>query len=143
MAEYTIEQFKQLYGDNYLELLSNNVNVTEPTKPVIYAFNDLDNATKTIYNNLYSLLEQKNENFNGLVLTVVGRRVTGNWLSQQEADQIFNETGVGMQVTPYEYCTNAPLLPDFTELNNISPSIDLLFNCSNETHAIIVPPSNE
>lgn len=143
MAEYTIDQLKQIYGDAYLDVLSNNINITEPSKPVVYSFEDLDSNTKTVYNNLLSLLKQKNENFTGLILTVVGKRVTGNWLSQEEVNQILNNTGAVLQVTPYEYCTNAPVLPDFAELNNISPNIDLFFNCSNETHAIIVPPSNE
>ena len=143
MPEYTAEQLKEIYGNTYLNLLPNNVVIPEPVKPIIYSFNDLDNDSKEIYNNLYNLIVSKNPGYNGIVLFVTGKRVVGKWRSNEEVHQINQTYSVNIQADPYEFCTNVPILPTYEELRNISPIYELNFNCSNETHSIIVPPTNE
>lgn len=140
MPEYTAEQLKEIYGDNYLNLLPNNVVIPEPDKPIIYSFTDLDNDSKVIYNSLYNLIANKNIGYGGMVLFVTGKRVVGKWRSNEEASQINQEYNLNIQADPYEFCTNAPTLPTYEELRNISPMHELNINCSNETHSIIVPP---
>jgi hypothetical protein len=143
MPEYTLEEYKQIYGEDYMKGLTSNVDLMPVKKPFVYSFNDLDNAAKLIYNNLYNLLSQLNVDFTDLAVFVVGNRVVGEWRSQEEVDDLNQQYNINLEATPYEFCTNATILPSYTQLRDISPDLNLIYNCSNQTHSIIVPPPNE
>lgn len=137
--EYTITELKTILGDNYLDTLSNNLNIEEPLKPLIYAYQDLDDSTKNVFDLLYTLIKSLNPD-SQFILCIKGGRVIGKWRTQSEADFLNSEYGVNFSVTPYEYWSTAENLPTSDQLLNISPNVPIELNYSNESPMIIIPP---
>jgi len=141
---YTINDLKEIAGDNYMSLISAApiIELPSPNKPVIYSFSDFDSDTQAIYSNLYRLLSSLNypESF---LLFAVGDRVIGNWRTEEEVQLISSQYNTIILNNNYEFFSNAKILPSSVELLPISSQIPIIFNSSNNTHRVIIPPPNE
>lgn len=143
-TSYTINDLKAIAGDNYIMFLSSSPmpSFPEPNKSPIYSFADFDNNTKQVYSNLYSLISSLNTGKDFLIFAV-GPRVTGKWLTKEEADSINLQYGTSETETPYEYWSTAKILPSTMELASLGASTKILLSSSNKSHSIAIPPPNE
>ena len=141
---YTINELKAIAGDNYMSLLSAAplVEIPSPNKPVVYGFDNFNNTTKNIYRSLFNLLSSINPG-DTFLLFAVGDRVSGNWRDEEEVQLLNSEYNTIILVSPYEFVTNAKNLPSSIELSKISSNPPIIFNISNNTHRVIIPPTNE
>lgn len=142
-VSYTIDDLKDILGDNYMSALTRpESDIPTPDKPPVYSYNDLDDSSKLVYSGLYNLLSSLNtENF---LLFAVGSRVSGKWRSSQEAQDLNSQFQTDeVQTSPYEYWSTAKLLPSSEMYGVIGADAPIILTPSNETHKVIIPPTNE
>lgn len=136
---YTADELKGIIGEEkFNTFITPLTSVPEPTKSVVYSYNDLDDESKNVYSSLYLLLSSlNNANFN---LFALGDRVIGKWRNQEETNNINLEYGTNLQITPYEYWTTAEILPRTGMYSALNADSIVALTPPDKTHMVIIPP---
>lgn len=141
-VNYTVNDLKEILGDDFMTVLTRQETILpSPNKSPVYTYNDLDENSKIVFNGLYNLLSSINDE--AFLLFAVGNRVTGNWRTSQETQDINNQYQATLLTTPYEYWATAKIFPSSEYYGSIEIDAPIILNPSNETHRVIIPPPNE
>ncbi len=106
---YTAEELRLIYGDNWKSILKLDT-VKRPKKPIVNAFEEFDEPTKSIYQRIYEIIAKCNPNLEFKVYAT-GSRIKGRWITEEEARLLTIEYDRYVKPSDYDYWTDAPIKP--------------------------------